>query len=88
MQVSSNGRVRRSEGEWRQLMDRYAGSGLSRRAFCGQEQLNLTSFERWYRRLTEAPGVGFVEVTRAGGNSSSWVVEVELAGGTVVRVGR
>ena len=86
MQRTSNGRVRRSEEEWRQLVDRQAASGLSRRQFCSQEQINHTSFERWYRRLSA--GAGFVEVSPLVRGSSSWSVEVELAGGTIVRVGR
>jgi hypothetical protein len=42
--------------EWRQLVDRQAASGLSRRQFCTREQINHTSFERWHRRLTRWPG--------------------------------
>jgi hypothetical protein len=86
MQSTANGRVRRSEVELLQLVDRQAASGVSRREFCEQERINHTSFERWHRRLTA--GAGFVEVSPLVRGSSSWVVEVELAGGTIVRVGR
>jgi len=86
MQRTSSGRVRRSESEWRQLVDRQATSGLSRRDFCSREQINHTSFERWHRRLSAA--TGFVEVLSPGRSSTGWVVDVELAGGTVVRVAR
>lgn len=88
MQVSSNGRVRRSEAEWRQIMVRFAESGLSRRAFCLREKLHPAGFDRWYRRLAEPPRDGFVEVRPSGRAAlSSWAVEVELACGTIVRVG-
>ena len=87
MQVSSNGRVRRSPAEWRDSVTRFAKSGLGRREFCRQEKINKNSFERWRKRLAASKQNDFVDVTPIEGDSSRWAVEVVLADGTIVRVG-
>jgi len=92
MQIFANGRVRRSAEEWREIFTRFARSGLGRREFCHREKINKNSFDRWQKRLEwECPVApkqsDFVDVTPVQKSSSSWVVEVELAGGTIVRIG-
>jgi hypothetical protein len=88
MRVSSNGRVRRSQDEWREIITRFAGSGLGEREFCRQEKINKNSFERWQKRLGATEQSDFVDVTPIlQESSSSWAVEVELANGTIVRIG-
>lgn len=87
MQVSSNGKVRRSESEWRDIFARYARSGLSRRDFCRKEKINLNSFQRWSGRLAVPAKSEFIDVTPVQKNTSLWAVEVELANGTIIRVG-
>ena len=87
MQVSSNGRVRRSPDEWREIVVRFAKSTLGRHEFCRQEKINRNSFDRWHKRLTKSGRSDFVDVTPARESSPSWTVEVELADGTIVRVG-
>lgn len=87
MQVMSNGRVRRSADEWREIIARFAGSGLDQREFCRQEKINKNSFERWRKHLASSNQSDFVEVTPTRESSSSWAVEVELANGTIVRIG-
>lgn len=57
MQSSStpqNGRVRRSESEWRDLMHRFTKSGRSRAAFCRAEGISRSTFDLWQRKLREA----------------------------------
>lgn len=88
MEELSNGRVRRTPEEWRELVERFSATGLSQREFCLRNAVNLTSFQRWYRRLkwssTESE---FVEVPAAAEDRSwSWAVEVELESGTIVRI--
>ena len=39
--------VKRSEGEWRGLLSRFAGSGLGVEAFCRRESISAASFYRW-----------------------------------------
>jgi hypothetical protein len=83
----SNGRVRRSADEWRDLVSRFDGSGLSLREFCRKEKVNLTSLQRWQKRLAE-PGklAEFIDVTPAHDSESPWAVEIELASGIVLRL--
>jgi hypothetical protein len=45
--------VRRSLQEWRDVMHAYARSGQTRKQFCVQEQLALSTFDWWRRRLRE-----------------------------------
>jgi len=92
MQLSTNGRVRRSTEEWREIINRLEASGLSSRAFCRQEQVNLSSLMRWRRRLdsdsSHKTGAepGFVELPVPRRSTDSWAVEVELANGCIVRI--
>jgi hypothetical protein len=87
MQVSSNGKVRRSESEWREIVARCARSGFSARQFCRQEKVNFNSFQRWSKRLAGSREGEFIDVTPDRESRCSWAVEVELADGTIVRVG-
>jgi hypothetical protein len=83
----SNGRVRRGPDEWQQIIDRFTGSGLGLREFCRKEKLNLTSFQRWQKRLA-APktAVEFIDVTPTKDDASPWAVEIELTSGTILRL--
>jgi hypothetical protein len=56
--------------------------------FCGQEGVTVGTFELWYRRYRRAePRPGhFVEVKRPGTAVGLWAVEVELPGGTILRL--
>ena len=51
MQVLSDGRVRRTETEWRAIVERFDSSGLSEEAFCRRAKLSLRSFRQWRARL-------------------------------------
>lgn len=87
LQVTSNGRVRRSPDEWRDLLTRFTGSGLDLREFCRKEKINLTSFQRWQKRLANPKRTAeFIDVTPARDVASPWAVEIELASGTVLRL--
>ena len=90
-------RVRRSERDWAVIIRRYEASGLGSRAFCRQEGVAASSFQRWCQRLrgrrTARGRARFVElvppptapsaVTRPG--SSDWSLELEFPGGVTVR---
>jgi putative transposase len=56
--------VRRSPQEWRDLMDAYARCGQTRKQFCAQEQLALSTFDWWRRRLREETGTAVSERQR------------------------
>lgn len=96
MRVLADGRVRRTQAEWRGLVEQ---SGLSMTAFCQRAKLPRSSFVKWCGRLVGSGRVerrqhaapAFVEwiapssaetvtVPRAGGE-----FELSLPGGVVLR---
>ena len=83
MQVMSNGRVRRSAAEWRELLARWKKSGLSPRGFCRKEGIQPASFQRWQRKLeVVAERESFVPViSREAVAPSSWSLEILLPDG-------
>jgi hypothetical protein len=89
MQVTSNGRVRRTEGEWRELIARWRKSGLSAREFCRQEKLQASSFQRWQARLNGASDrkefITVLPTSREVPAVRPWVVEVTLPDGSQLR---
>jgi hypothetical protein len=89
MQVLSNGRVRGSEGEWREFFSRWKKSGLSVREFCRQEDLRVSSFQRWQQRLRGSSArADFVRVLPAPSpapSAATWTVEVTLPDGSRLR---
>lgn len=90
MPVITNGKTRRSASEWREIFDRFRGSGLSPRQFCQRESLVLATFHRWRERLAKVDGPvsSFVEVAAPPESSppSFWSLEVELPDGRVLRM--
>jgi hypothetical protein len=86
MQVMSNGRVRRSDAEWRELISRWQVSGLKPAQFCRRERIQLSSFLRWRRkRLPSSAASEFVAVTPPAPASSSWALEISLPNGCQLR---
>lgn len=96
MRVLADGRVRRTESEWRAILDRYARSGLSESAFCRRSELPRGSFVKWKQKLatgTRAATVGepaFVEWVAPAGEveeaaESAREFELSLPGGVVLR---
>lgn len=87
MQVMSNGKVRRSAAEWRELLARWKKSGLSPRGFCRQEQIHLVSFQRWQQKLGAMPEAeSFVPVTTSEPEATgSWSLVITLPNGCRLR---
>ena len=89
MRVLADGRVRRTESEWRAIVARFERSGLSELAFCKKAKLSRQVFRRWRQRLAEpsAPAE-FVEwvapevVEEPAGRAE---FELTLPGGAVLR---
>jgi hypothetical protein len=92
MQVLSNGRRRRTESEWREIIERFGRSGLSAREFCKRELLVPVSLQRWQVKLSssktrEDDAGEFIEVTPPPSESpTTWSVEVEFPDGRVLRM--
>jgi hypothetical protein len=94
MRVLADGRVRRTEAEWRGLLERFEQSGLSMAAFCRRSKLPRGSFVKWRQRLAGGPSSshGFVEwiapssaEPEAGKREAAGEFELSLPGGVVLR---
>lgn len=87
MQVMSNGRVRRSESEWKEIISKWEQSGLKARPFCRREQIELSSFLRWQRKLNgSGEKAGFVAVTADFEQvRSAWTLQITLPNGCELR---
>ncbi len=89
MQLMSNGRVRRTEGEWREILGRWKKSGLDPEKFCKNQDVRISSFRRWQERLdgnsTESE---FVPVTPEAPSmiaTPSWTLAITLPNGVQLR---
>lgn len=89
MQISSNGKVRRTDSEWQSILDQWKKSGLVPREYCRKHGIHLTSFRRWRDRLSAAEvNDAFVPVTAAlpaTPSTSPWSLEVTLPNGVQLR---
>jgi hypothetical protein len=87
MRVTSNGKVWRSEAEWRTICERFVQSGLGPKEFCQHEAIALGSFKKRYQRCAEnrQQNEAFVELVSSSLKSEPWAVEVELPSGVRVR---
>lgn len=59
-------RVSRRAEDWKRIVETWAGSGESQRAYCAKRDVGLSSFIRWRKLLREVNGKqrdgGFVAV--------------------------
>jgi hypothetical protein len=85
MRVASNGRIRRSAEEWKELVSGWRKSGASGREFCRQEGIEYSSLQRWDRKLNGSSRRSeFVPVATTPSSSiaeSCWRLEVTLPNG-------
>ena len=95
MRVLSDGRIRRTETEWKEILDRFGKSGLPIAEFCEKEEISRSAFASWKKKLgavrKKAPS--FVEITNAAKRKSSASTvmlsetsfELDLPGGATLR---
>ena len=86
MNLLSNGKVRRSESEWREIVERFEQSGMLQAEFCKREGLAASSFQKWRRKFSNGLEEEFVELRPARGKESKWSVELELSNGAILRL--
>ena len=81
-------RGRRSRDEWRRLVERFEGAGLSQGEFCRREALNENTFRLWRSRVRSSKNVPapFVEVVPVPAAESPWTIELELPNGAKLRL--
>ena len=51
--------------EMRRVMEEYEGSGQSRRAFCEQRRIAVSTFDYWRRELAKRPRLVAVRIAEA-----------------------
>ena len=96
--TSNNKRQRRSREAWREVLTRFADSGLEVEAFCAQETLSVSSLRRWRRLLADEvpraadlppPGEpsGFVDAGLLGGQGRL-ELRLDLGGGVILHLSR
>ena len=100
MQVLSDGRIRRTAPEWKEIIDRFGKSDLPIAAFCEKEEISRSAFASWKKKLggrqerAQKKAPSFVElsgvVTRKSVSPPTLVppqtsFELELPGGVTLR---
>ena len=62
MRVLSDGRIRRTAPEWKEIIDRFGKSGLPIAEFCEKEEISRSAFASWKKKLgavkKKAPSLG------------------------------
>lgn len=86
MHVTRDGKTRRTQAEWSELVTRLETSGLSLRQFAKQEKVSVGSLQRWSRRLAASEVGEFIEVSPASMPHAAWQAEVQLPNGTILRL--
>ena len=54
------GQRRRSRAQWRQLVEGWAGSGLTQQGYCDRHGISLGSLQRWRRIFREQRDTGTI----------------------------
>lgn len=75
MRALLDGRIRRTESEWRAIVGSFESSGLSEAAFCRKARVSRKSFRIWRGRLTASGTSPRVQATRKRRPSPSGFVE-------------
>ena len=93
--------TRRSEAQWRDLINNFAHSDLTQEGYCQQHKISPSGFYAWRKRFeSESPKMpnsaqeAFVDITPQltpksaieGSENASWNVELELGTGYVLRI--
>ena len=99
METKTNGHVVRSEGDWQEIMSRFAASGRTMAAFCRAEGISRSTFDLWRGKLRskkpqrkvsksrKSSTREFVEVTPVSAPAiGGWTLEIELPDGRVARL--
>lgn len=79
-------RKTKAETRWAAVIASQGSSGQSVRAFCREHGLGEHSFYMWRKRLGRAHRVEFALLEAAAAPASSWILELALAGGAVLRI--
>ena len=75
---------RRSEEEWREIVERCEGSPLSQSKFCLSEGIALSSLQKWKRRLEGESS--FIPLSEGVRGAEEYQLEIELPSGMLIRL--
>lgn len=95
-------RERRGADGWREVLERFAQSGLTARTFCDREGISTASFYRWRSLLKGSPqrprsqkpsmvadpAAGFVDLGALSTSGSRFEVRLDLGGGVLLHLVR
>ncbi len=87
----------RTKTQWKELLEEFASSGLTKSAFCKRHQIASSSLHKWLKYFEgKSAGAEFIDITEplakatsplpAPKNDSQWQVELELGAGVVLRM--
>lgn len=62
--------------EMKRVVEEFAGSGLTRRAFCSQRGIAITTFDYWRQQLRSKPRLVKVEVARPAAAAQSFTLRL------------
>ena len=95
---TTRSRIRRSPAQWRALFTQFEQSEQTREQFCSEQDVPLSSFDRWRTKLRKAPSTQamiskepvFVELTADTPSPPelAWDVELQLGAGVFLRLRR
>ena len=85
-------RTRRSEQEWKQIIDAHGRSGQSVQAYCESKAIGVASFYQWRRLFRDSRSLakpskgsfiemGQIQSSRSASDASSWTITLELGDG-------
>jgi len=81
-------RQRRTAAEIREILIEFEDSGLSRRQFSHRSEIPLSTLHNWLRRRNRATTTDQPALIRCGTVAEPVAtIEIELAGGTILRLG-
>ena len=93
IRAGSDGRLRYSPAQRQELLDAFAGSGMSAMSFSRQHGVNYQTFIAWLRKRREnstsaVPGPAFAEILLDGPATAnpSAVLRIVLSCGTVIEL--
>ncbi|WOG26218.1 IS66 family insertion sequence element accessory protein TnpA [Endozoicomonas sp. 8E] len=70
--------------QWQHIIDRQMASGLSQKAFCQTQNISLSTFKNWKRKLRIDVPILIIKPPE----SLNWQLEFELSDGVIFRIRR
>ena len=85
-------KIRRSQAQWQELIDRQPGSGLTIADYCTEHKITVSGFYQWRKKLSGKPEVqstssDWLSVSAPiSSMEEKWQVDLALHGGSILRM--